>query len=153
MKYNPDIHHRKSIRLKGYDYSKEGMYFITICTQNKENIFGEINVGAHCMCPNTNNPTLLLNKYGKIVEEEILKTNEIRKNIKIEEYVIMPNHIHFIIEIIDDVKIGHMQCAPTVEQFGKSTSNSVPTIVKLLKSSVTKRINIIRNTEGYPVWQ
>ena len=52
MSYNPDIHHRKSIRLKNYDYSKVGLYFITICTQNKEKIFGEItNVGAHCMCP------------------------------------------------------------------------------------------------------
>lgn len=42
MKYNPDIHHRRSIRLKGYDYSSKGMYFITICTQNRENLFGEI---------------------------------------------------------------------------------------------------------------
>ena len=54
MTYNPDIHNRKSIRLKNYDYSKEGLYFITICSHNKECIFGEIieeDVGAHCMCP------------------------------------------------------------------------------------------------------
>ena len=122
MIYNPEIHHRKLICLKGYDYSKNGIYFITICTKNRENIFGEITtkkitnnpVGAHCMCPE---PEIILNQYGKITKE------------------------------------GHMQCAPTVEKFGKSTSNSIPTIVKLLKASSTKRINILRDTEGLPVWQ
>jgi len=53
MTFNPDIHHRKSIRLKDYDYSSAGLYFITICTQKREHLFGEI-VGAHCMCPNEN---------------------------------------------------------------------------------------------------
>ena len=161
MIYNPEIHHRKSIRLKGYDYSKNGIYFITICTNNRENLFGKITttkitnnpVGAHCMCPE---PKMILNQYGKIVEEEIIRTTEIRENILINEYVIMPNHIHLLIEIADnklDDKQGHMQCAPTVEKFGKSTSNSIPTIVKLLKASSTKRINILRDTEGLPVWQ
>jgi hypothetical protein len=54
MTYNPNIHNRKSIRLKDYDYSQEDLYFITICSHNKECIFGEIiekTVGAHCMCP------------------------------------------------------------------------------------------------------
>ena len=106
-----------------------------------------------CMCPE---PEMILNQYGKIVEEEIIRTTEIRENILINEYVIMPNHIHMLIEIIDnksDDKQGHMQCAPTVEKFGKSTSNSIPTIVKLLKASSTKRINILRDAEGLPVWQ
>jgi len=82
------------------------LYFITICTQNKEKIFGEItNVGAHCMCPNReSNTKMILSEYGKIVEEEINKTNKIRENIEINEYVIMPNHVHFIIEIIDNLK-------------------------------------------------
>lgn len=74
MTYNPDIHNRKSIRLKNYDYSREGLYFITICSHNKEYIFGEIieeDVGAHCMCPNSK---VILNEYGKIVENELLKT-------------------------------------------------------------------------------
>ena len=115
MTYNPDIHNRKSIRLKNYDYSREGLYFITICSHNKECIFGEIieeDVGVHCMCPND---IVKLNEYGKIVENELLKTKEIRKNIQINQYVIMPNHIHFVIEIISDNK-GHMQCAPTNER-------------------------------------
>ena len=94
MSYNPDVHHRKSIRFKNYDYSKVGLYFITICTQNKEKIFGEItNVGAHCMCPkyeislqcmcsNKSNTKMILSEYGKIVEEELNKTNKIRQNIE-----------------------------------------------------------------------
>ena len=74
MTYNPDIHHRKSIRLKNYDYSKEGLYFITICTENREKLFGEIlndTVGAHCMCPNP-----------KIIKNKIICTNKIFENIK-----------------------------------------------------------------------
>ena len=88
MKYNPDIHHRKSIRLKGYDYSQSGLYFITICTYEGLNFLGKIENGE-----------MILNEYGKIAEEEILKTAEIRKNIEIDGYCIMPNHIHMIIEI------------------------------------------------------
>ena len=153
MLYNPDIHHRKSIRLKEYDYSSEGLYFITICTHNGERMFGEI-VGAHCMCPNLEFtiPKMILNQQGKIVENEILTTNQMRKNIEITHYVIMPNHIHFIIEIQNEIT-GHMQCAPTKEQFMKSTSNTIPTIVKLIKSSVTKQINNLRNSTDYKVWQ
>ena len=61
------------------------------------------------MCPNSK---VILNEYGKIVENELFKTKEMRKNIQINHYVIMPNHIHFLIEIMLDSK-GHMQCAPT----------------------------------------
>lgn len=86
--YNPDAHHRHSIRIKEYDYSQEGMYFITICTKDRECIFGTIS-----------NNKMILNEYGKIVETEIIKTEELRKNIKINNCVIMPNHMHMIIEI------------------------------------------------------
>ena len=93
MKYNPEIHHRHSIRLKGYDYSSNGAYFITICVKNRECIFGEIINGE-----------MYLNDYGKIVSEEWLKTEKVRKNIIIDEFVIMPNHFHGII-IIDNSKV------------------------------------------------
>jgi putative transposase len=64
MEYNPAIHHRRSIRLKGYDYSQTGAYFITICTQNRECLFGDI-VGANGI-----RPEMILNEYGKIVQDE-----------------------------------------------------------------------------------
>lgn len=88
MKYNPDIHHRRSIRLKGYDYSSEGAYFITICTQNMECLFGEIVEG-----------NIVLNDIGRIVENEWLKTSIIRRNIELDEFIIMPDHFHGIIVI------------------------------------------------------
>ncbi len=89
MKYNPDIHHRKSIRLKGYDYSQNGAYFITICAQNRENRFGEIKNGE-----------IKLNDAGRMIAAWWKKLFEKFPNIVIDEYVIMPNHIHGIIQIV-----------------------------------------------------
>lgn len=81
MKYNPDIHKRRSIRLKGYDYSQLGVYFITICTHKYVCLFGKIVDGI-----------MKRNGYGRIVEMELLRSNDIRKEIHINGYVIMPNH-------------------------------------------------------------
>ena len=83
-----DFPNRQTFRLKNYDYSRNGMYFITICTNNHENMFGEITNGK-----------MVLNEIGKIVEAEILNTTVIRQNIKIDQYTIMPNHVHLIIQI------------------------------------------------------
>ncbi len=103
-----------------------------------------------------------LHSFGKIAKTEWLRTAEIRKNIFIDEFIIMPNHLHGNIFIYDpdDVRaqaVGahcnvHLHSAQT-ERFGKSTHNSIPTIVKLFKSTVTKQINGLRNTPGQPVWQ
>ena len=144
MKYNPDIHHRRSIRLQGYDYSQNGAYFVTVCTQNKECLFGEI-VGVK----------MAMNDAGAIAYDEWVKTSEMRENIKLDEFVVMPNHIHGIIIIhnVVDCSRGTMHRAPTVERFGNPTSNSVPTIIRGFKSAVTKQINVIRNMPGIPVWQ
>ncbi len=98
MTYDPEKHHRKSVRLREYDYSKPNAYFITICTYNKECIFGAIINGE-----------MQLNAYGKIVENEWLKTPTIRPYVLLDKYIIMPNHIHGII-IIDGVAM----CRDTV---------------------------------------
>jgi len=91
--YNPNIHHRKSIRLKGYDYSQAGMYFITICCHRRGNPswlpFGEISDGQ-----------MQLNDAGMMVENEWLKLSERFKNIQLHEYIVMPNHFHAILEIV-----------------------------------------------------
>lgn len=84
-KYNSNIHHRRLVRLKGYDYSQEGLYFITICAQNRTCLFGEIIAGE-----------MRLNQVGEIVAQEWIKSAEIRKEIKIYEYIVMPNHFHAI---------------------------------------------------------
>ena len=89
MKYNAKVHKRKSIRLKGYDYSQQGMYFVTVCTYDKECNLGKVI-----------NDEMQLNKYGRIVRKELLKSNDIRKEICINKYVIMPNHLHIIVQIV-----------------------------------------------------
>jgi len=157
MKFNPEIHHRHSIRLKDYDYSQEGAYFVTICTWNKDHMFGEIDSG-----------NMSLNEYGEIVKQEWLRTGIIRANVKMDYFIIMPNHFHGILMISDDCRgtlqrarhenirgesRGTLQRAPASEQFGKPVSNSIPTIVRLFKSTTTKQINQIRNLPGISVWQ
>ena len=132
---------RKSIRLKDYDYSKAGGYFLTICTYNKLCILGDVIVG-----------NMILNQFGKTVEAEWLKTFDIRKNLTPDAFIIMPNHFHGIIVIDEDCR-GTLQRAPTHDRFGKPVSNSIPTIIRLFKASVTKRINNMRGTPGMPVWQ
>jgi putative transposase len=145
MVYNPDLHHRRSIRIKGYDYGQSGFYFITICTCKRERLFGKIRNGK-----------MELNKWGNLVHNEWLKTAEIRPNIKLDAFVVMPDHIHGIIQIIDNDNGHHrgtMHRAPMHEQFGKPTSNTIPTIIRSFKSTVTKQINMLRKTPGLPVWQ
>ncbi|BER91780.1 MAG: REP-associated tyrosine transposase [Candidatus Atribacteria bacterium] len=142
MRYHPDIHHRRSIRLKDYDYSQAGAYFITICTKNRECLFGSIVNGE-----------MLLSAWGVIVKNEWLRTSIIRPNIVVDEFVLMPNHLHGILVIVDTDCRGTLQRAPTVERFGKPTSNSIPTIVRLFKSTATKQINELRKTPGEPLWQ
>jgi len=88
IKYNPKIHNRKSIRLEEFDYTNPWWYYITICSDNHRSVFGDVKNGR-----------MTLNNYGKIVKDEWLKTPAIRKNIDLDYYVIMPNHIHGIIII------------------------------------------------------
>lgn len=90
MVHESILHSRKSIRLKGYDYSQTGAYFVTICAHNRECLFGEVVNGI-----------MNQNKYGSIVEKELLKSNDIRKEICINEYIIMPNHVHMIVYIVE----------------------------------------------------
>ncbi len=108
MSFNPSIHHRRSIRLKGYDYAGEGLYFITLCCQDMQHLFGEI------MKREMN-----LNKAGEIVKEEWEKTPAIRQNIALHEYIIMPNHFHAIIEILFSRNFGE-----NIGEF-KSPSHSI----------------------------
>jgi REP element-mobilizing transposase RayT len=117
-------------------------------------LFGEVTNGK-----------MRLNRLGEIVHEEWFKTADMRANVELDAFVIMPNHIHGIIEIHADDRRGTLQRAPTkqrvptkqhphtIERFGKPTSNSIPTILRLFKSAVTKRINKMRGTPGLPVWQ
>ena len=107
----------------------------------------------------------MMNEFGELVKTEWQKTGIIRPNIVIDAFVIMPNHLHGILIINDDFCYCRdtLQRVSTIgrkinennqiEQFGKPTKNSIPTIVRLFKSTTTKQINQIRQTPGIPVWQ
>ena len=88
MKYNPNKHHRRSIRLKGYDYSQAGLYFITICCQDMIWRFGKIE-----------NNEMILNECGQIAFDEWMKLTERFPNFELDAFQIMPNHIHAIIAL------------------------------------------------------
>ena len=95
MKNNPDNHHRQSIRLKGYDYSRAGAYFITVCMQNRACLFGNVVDGK-----------MILNNAGRMVQTVWDELPNRFYNIKLDEYVIMPNHIHGIISIVGAPLVG-----------------------------------------------
>jgi len=90
-------YHRHSLRINKYNYSLPGAYFITICTYRKENILGYIIDGK-----------IKLNVLGKITEREWLKTFQIRKNIQLDEYMVMPNHFHGIIVLLKNTGDGSL---------------------------------------------
>jgi len=131
--------YRRSIRLQEYDYTQAGAYFLTICADERKSMFGKIVDGE-----------IKLNQVGEAVKDEWLKTSAIRENVELDEYVIMPNHFHAILWILEGR--GTARRAPTFEQFGKPVAGSVPTIVRSFKSAVTKSTNNIRRHSSL-VWQ
>ena len=157
-KYNPAIHHRKSIRLQGYDYSQNGLYFITICTHNRECLFGEII-----------DKKMILNDAGKIADECWLKIPEHFPNAVLHEHVVMPNHVHGIIELANvaaaprpDVGVQNFEPVPSPNfeplpspspqnQFQHIIPRSIGSIVRGYKIGVTKFFR--NNTDIYDVWQ
>jgi REP element-mobilizing transposase RayT len=129
--------HRRSIRLGGYDYRAAGGYFITVCTVNKRCVFGKIE-----------NDVLLLNVYGCIVAEEWKRTEELRANVILDEWIVMPNHFHGILLFRNNAFGG--KAGQTLQ------ANSLGAILGQFKSVVTKRINTYREERGLSkvqVWQ
>lgn len=133
-KFNPNIHNRKSIRLEGYDYSSAGAYFITLCCRDRAHLFGEIINGS-----------MELNQLGEIIEEEWIKTIEIRSHISLGEWVVMPNHFHGIIHIEKDLE----QNSEHIGKF-RSPSQTIGAIIRGFKGATTKRIKelIFKNPDS-----
>lgn len=120
---------RKHIRIEDYDYSTPGAYFITICTANREKIFWNV-VGADIIRPQN----LQLSTAGKIVEQGILQTAQHYKNVVVDKYCIMPDHVHLILHMESDID-GRMVSAPTVS-----------TVIGSMKRWVSRQV-------GRPIWQ
>jgi REP element-mobilizing transposase RayT len=145
MTFNPYARQRRSIRLQSFDYSRNGVYYITICSYNKKCLFGEIDTGE-----------IYLNPFGKIASDCWLSIPSHFPFVELDEFVIMPNHVHGIINISNLDCRGIACYAPTehrLSRFGGVTSSSVSSIIRAYKSAVTKSINELRRNPGAPVWQ
>jgi putative transposase len=174
MQYNPNVHHRRSVRLKGHDYSNKGLYFITICTKGRECLFGYIAEGR-----------MTLNETGKIAEEYLRSVPEHFNHVMVDEYAVMPNHVHMILALNEQSSVGtssvgtssvgtshvgtsHVMSLPREphqNKFSKPVAGSVSVIIQQYKSSVKRwcdqnnrnnfewqsrfHDHIIRNAESY----
>ena len=157
MKYDPEIHHRRSIRLKGYDYTQPGAYFVTFCSYQRDEIFGEIV-----------NAEMKLSALGKIVRDEWFRSAEIRKEIRLfdDEFTVMPNHGHGIIWIVGSA-VGADGVRPDMERISAIRGNiqkpdarraslrrmprSLGSFMAGFKASVTSRAKNELMTTG--IWQ
>jgi REP element-mobilizing transposase RayT len=136
MVFDPKKHHRRSIRIKDYDYSSGHAYYITICTEDRKCILSEVIDGKS-----------VLNENGKIVERCVREIKNRYHNAGVNGYVIMPNHVHLIIQIAGAIHESPLQ--------GKAERRKMllPKIIGYLKMNTGKHINILAGTTGKPVWQ
>lgn len=127
-----DRYRIESSRLKGWDYSSQGFYFVTICTRNRECFLGDVKDGD-----------VHLSAAGQIVAEEWQKTQQLRDNVILDQWVVMPNHLHGIIVIdgsvetprwgVSDMETGHRQA-------GQRPVSTLGSIIGQFKSVCTKRV-------------
>ena len=155
---------RKSMRLEGYDYTEEGAYFVTVVTQGREMLFGRVENGE-----------MVLNAFGRIVEDTWKDLIRHNSGIVLEEFMVMPNHFHGVIIIDSPVGAGSQPArfwedhgpdreghpsrtkrSGTQKSQGPSPTGgrrSLSEIMRQFKTFSAKRINALRNTPGQPVWQ
>ncbi len=143
------MYHRRSIRLRHYDYSQQGVYFLTFCTRDKEPLFGEIAYGR-----------IVLKKWGKIAENFWYEIPDHFENVLLDEFIVMPNHVHGILVILESAQgaiVGAQHAAPLQDTSESRRINVKPgslgAIVRSYKSAVSRYINQQRQTPGAPVWQ
>ncbi len=124
---------RKRNRLEYYSYSQSGAYFITICTKDKKCILGKVVVGVGDGALDV--PKMNPSPLGKIVDDEIKKSGEIYESVKIDKYIVMPNHVHMILIVENDNESGTSR-APS------PTNEIVPSFVSMLKRFTNKKTGI-----------
>lgn len=134
---------RKPNRLKHYDYSRNGYYFVTICSKGRQNTFSKIEEVENCY------PNVILLPNGKIIEENILKISEIYEHVWIDCFVIMPNHVHLIVGIDLADHTRRQVAAPTLSQIvgGMKRASSMKAASSLWQKSFHE--HIIRDEAGY----
>ncbi|HQV26846.1 MAG TPA: transposase [Thermoflexales bacterium] len=130
MAFDPRRHHRRSIRLRNYDYAQAGAYFVTLCEHERECLFGEISLGG----------PMQYSMAGEIVAEQWLWLEEHFVQVELDAWQVMPNHFHGILLLMDRDTLG-VRRKPLGQLIGA------------FKTTSAKRINQLRGTPGAPVWQ
>lgn len=156
------LSHRRSIRLRDYDYRWQGAYFVTICTLNRECLFGIILDDIMC-----------LNAFGQVAESEWLRSAQMRREVTLDEFSIMPNHLHGIVFITDGsgprhnttgeaAPYGRPPDAPTNMDRGgrhlptptsRPASRSLGALINGYKAAVTRTVRSMRGTSCLSLWQ
>jgi putative transposase len=151
MQYDPPRHHRRSIRLRGYDYAQGGMYYVTLTIQDREDILGSA-IGDK----------IELSSFGEIALEEWERTPIVRPEVMLDKFVIMPDHLHGIIVICEErngvtlslsTLVGANRHSPQRLTPFRSPSRTLGAIIWGFKGASTKRINAQRGTPGERLWQ
>jgi len=142
----------KSIRLKGYDYTRPGSYFITLCTGHHQALFGDIIDGE-----------MILNEWGRIIKDYIDKIPDHYANVEIDRYVIMPNHVHMIVVLwlekescngtANQINVEAIHELPLRDRMKTRRKMKLPKIVGWLKMNASKQINIKRKISVQSIWQ
>jgi REP element-mobilizing transposase RayT len=142
MKYNAKVHKRKSIRLKEYDYSQQGMYFVTVCTHDHHFLFGHIE-----------EEIMILNNAGRFANKCWLEIPEHFPHVALDEFIVMPNHIHGIINIdtINNVGVQNLEPLRKQNKYQQIIPKSIGSMIRGFKIGVTKWFR--KNTNVYNVWQ
>ena len=146
MSYNPDIHQRRSIRLKGYDYVTPGAYFVTICTHERECLFGDIVDGV-----------MRLNDAGQMVNTVWNEIPAHYSGIDVDAFIVMPNHIHGIVAIVGAAPRGRPGPEPSKNGQPQGVAPtavglSLPEVVNRFKTMTTKRYADGVKQNGWPVF-
>ena len=178
MTYDPERHHRRSIRLKGYDYAQAGAYFVTICAHGRECLFGQVLDGE-----------MQLNAYGDIVAQCWDDLPRHYPTVDLDAFVVMPNHVHGIVvltdpappaapnagvvgaglrparvgaagggadgEVVGEATRAGLRPTPTTQPGAAATATAPPLseVVRAFKSFSARRVNELRGAAGAPVWQ
>ncbi|MEX2492883.1 MAG: transposase [Nitrospirales bacterium] len=135
------LRNRRSIRLSGFDYSQDGAYFVTVCTKNRDCVFGEIEDG-----------NMVLNSYGQIVSNVWRDLPDHYFHVRSDQFVVMPNHKHGIIMLNRDHVVG-IDVGAGLKPATTAKFHALPEIIRGFKTFSSRRINELRDTPGTSLWQ
>jgi len=135
--YDPSIHHRRSIRLKDYEYALSGAYFVTLCVESRVCAFGTVK-----------DESVILSELGEVVQRAWLWLEEHFDHVELDEFIVMPNHLHGIL-VLTEAEEGGSRTAPTMPERRKPLGR----LIGAYKTVSTKQINLFRETPGARLWQ